>query len=107
MRRALSSMFGVVLMAGAAKAGIADSPVPLLNGSPAVTVYSISGVITENSLGTYVSCTSTDKVPINVGVELFGPAGGGPVNNAAATYVAVAPGQTAMFGTSASLGSVG
>lgn len=96
----LSTAFGV-LLTGHAIAGIADSPLPvLLPGSTTLHVYSVLGVIgAGGGLGTYFSCTSTDTAPIQVGVELFGAAGGPPSNNAVTSSLSVAPGATVVFGT--------
>ena len=86
-------------------AGIADSPLPVLSASATTLhLYSVPGVIGGGGLGTYFACTSTDTAAMQVGVELFGPAGGAPGNDAAATSLAVAPGATVIFGTSAAAG---
>ena len=83
-------------------AGIADSPLPVLQtGATTFHLYSVPGVISAGSLGSFFSCTSTDTATMQVGVEFFGPAGGGPLNDAAATSLSVAPGATVMFGKSA------
>jgi hypothetical protein len=72
----------------------------LLPGSTTLHVYSLIGVIgAGGGLGTYFSCTSTDTIPIQVGVELFGAAGGAPSNNAVTSSLSVAPGATVVFGT--------
>ena len=41
---------------------------------------------------------------MQVGVELFGPGGGAPGNDAAATSLSVAPGGTVIFGTGPAAG---
>jgi hypothetical protein len=88
-----------------ARAGIADSPLPVLvTGQTTLHLYSVPGVINGGGLGTYFSCTSTDTATIQVGVELFSSAGGSPGNDAAATSLSVAPGGTVIFGTSAAAG---
>ena len=82
--------------------GIADSPLPVLSaGATTFHLYSVPGIIRSGSLGTYFSCTSTDTATMQVGVEVFGPAGGAPLNDAVATSLSVAPGATVMFGSSA------
>ena len=90
----------VALIAGRAIAGIADSPLPeLVPGRPTLHVYSVVGVIgAGGGLGSYFSCTSTDTIPIQVGVELFG-ATGVLNNDAAMTSLSVDPGATVVFGT--------
>jgi len=67
-------------------AGIADSPLPqLLPGAPTLHLYSVPSVIRSAGLATFFGCTSTDAAPMQVGVEVFGPAGGAPANDAVAT----------------------
>jgi len=84
------------------RAGIADSPLPVLSaGATTFHLYSVPGIIRSGSLGSFFSCTSTDTATMQVGVEVFGPAGGAPINDAAATSLSVAPGATVMFGSSA------
>src|SRR5712692_3287226 len=82
-----------------ARAGIADSPLPVLSaGATTFHLYSVPGVIRSGSLGTYFSCTSTDTTTMQVGVELFAAPGGAPGNDAVATSLSVAPGATVIFG---------
>jgi hypothetical protein len=95
----------LTILARPAAAGIADSPLPVLTaGEPTYHLYSVPGAIAGGGLGTYFSCTSTDTAPMQVGVELFSSAGGGPFNDAAATSLNVAPGATVIFGTGGALG---
>src|SRR5437899_12887509 len=83
-----------------ARAGIADSPLPVLSaGATTVHLYSVPGVISSGGLRTYFSCTSTDTATMQVGVELFGAAGGAAINDAVATSLSVATGATVRFGT--------
>jgi hypothetical protein len=102
MRRTLSVFVAVVALAAApAYAGIADSPLPeILPGAKTIHLYSVPGVVSNGALGAYFSCTSTDTVSMQVGVELFPVPGGGAANDAAATSLTVAPGATEVFGTS-------
>ena len=94
----------LILAAAPAFAGIADSPLPeLLPGETTFHLYSVPGVIHVN-FGTFFSCTSTDTSTMRVGVEVFGPAGGAPVNDAAATSLSVAPGATVISGTGVAAG---
>ena len=70
MRRTLLAL--ALLAASPALAGIADSPLPVLSpGEPTYHVYSVPGVVGNGGLGTFFSCTSTDTVPVQVGVEVF------------------------------------
>src|SRR5207302_10408460 len=87
-------------------AGITDRPLPVLvAGKTTQHLYSVPGIIAGGGgLRTYFSCTSTDSATMQVGVELFGSAGGAPGNDAAATSLSVAPGATVIFGTRAAAG---
>src|SRR5439155_8794095 len=95
-----------LLAARLAQAGIADSPLPVLTpGETTLHLYSVPGIIGGGGgLRTYFSCTSTDTATMQVGVEIFGGAGGAPANDAAATSLSVAPGATVMFGTGTAAG---
>jgi hypothetical protein len=89
----------------AALAGIVDSPLPVLQaGKTTFHLYSVPGVRNNGVLATFFSCTSTDTATMQVGVEVFGDPGGGPVNDAVATSLSVQPGATARFGTTSAVG---
>ena len=106
-RRALPvlAVCAALLAAPDTRAGIADSPLPVLSsGATTFHLYSVPGVINNGVLGTYFSCTSTDTATMQVGVELFFSGGGAPSNDAAATSLSVTPGATVMFGTIAAAG---
>src|SRR5438876_9021359 len=91
-----------LLCAVPARAGIADSPLPVLTaGATTFHLYSVPGVINGGGLATFFSCTSTDMATMQVGVETFNFAGGAASNDAAASSLSVAPGATVAFGTSA------
>ncbi len=93
------------IVATRALAGIADSPLPvLIAGKTTLHLYSVPSVVSSLGLGTYFGCTSTDTAAMQVGVELFFPAGGAPANDAVATSLSVAPGATVIFGTGAAAG---
>src|SRR5437899_1210110 len=103
MKRTLTVGFGALCLtwATSAVAGIADTPLPtLVAGKKTSLVYSVPGIISVGGLGTFFSCTSTDTATMQVGVELFGPPGGAPFNDAVATSLGVGPGATVTFGTS-------
>jgi hypothetical protein len=90
-----------------ARAGIADSPLPVLQaGISTQLLYSVPGVLSDagHSVATYFSCTSTSTSSIVVGVELFGAGGGSAINNAATTAFTLPAGGTVVFGT---IGAVG
>ena len=92
-------------MTAPALAGIADSPLPVLSaGEITLHLYSVPGIIAGGGVGTFFGCTSTDTAAMQVGVELFGPPGGAPFNDAVATSLTVAPGATVIFGTGAAAG---
>ena len=87
-----------------ALAGIADSPLPVLEaGKITLHLYSVPGVIDANGLGTFFSCTSTATSPITVGVELFSVFGA-VFNNAATSSLSLIPGETRIFATSTAVG---
>ncbi len=88
-----------------ARAGIADSPLPvLIAGVDTLHLYSVPGVIAASGLDAFFACTSTDTATMRVGVELFASPGGAPINDPVATSLSVAPGATVIFGTSAAVG---
>lgn len=101
IRLALTVVLGAA--PSAARAGVADSPVPeLLPGQKTHHVYSVPGVTQSLGVVTMFSCTSLEKTAtMEVGVELFPNAGGSPANNAAATSLSLAPGATVNFSTGA------
>jgi hypothetical protein len=107
--RSLAVLVAVVLaltLSPAARAGIADSPLPVLQpGVTTLHLYSVPGVISGNGgLATFFSCTSTATATMQVGVEVFLPLGGPPANDAAATSLTVGPGATVIFGTDGAVG---
>jgi len=82
-----------------ASAGIGNSPIQ----APFTQhVYDVSGVISNDSFSAYFSCTNSGSQSVTVGVEVFGPSGGAPINTAAETAIRLAPGGTAIFGTTSS-----
>ena len=103
---AAAVLFGAVLATPArGGVGIAGWPLPVLvAGKKTLHLYSVPGVIANSLLETYFSCTSTNTATMQVGVELFGPPGGGPYNDAAATSLSVEPGATVAFGTQVAAG---
>lgn len=54
------------------------------------------------TFATYFSCTNADAASVTVGVVVFGPAGGSPLNTFATTALSLAPGATTLFGTNTS-----
>ena len=60
------------------------------------------GVINDASLGTFIACTNTLGSTVTMGVEVFGEAGGAALNNASATSLDVAPGETVLSATQTS-----
>jgi hypothetical protein len=94
-----------LLAAPQARAGIADSPLPILTpGATTFHLYSVPGIISGGGLATFFACTSTDAATIQVGVEVFFSGGGAPGNDAAATSLSVGPGATVIFGTGGAVG---
>ena len=88
--RAIAAAVVFSLVPVATFAGIADSPLPVLDaGKPTLHVYSVPGAVAGSGLGTFFSCTSIDTVPMQVGVELFGPPGGAAFNDATSSAVGI------------------
>ena len=102
-RLALVTTLALACIATGAQAQI-DSPPPPLMGQPSFHLYSVPGVIRGGGLGTFFACTNTTGATIRVGVELFGPGGGGPANDASATSLDVGPSATVLFGIGSAVG---
>jgi hypothetical protein len=99
MTRTLVALALLASSLGRAYAGIGNSPIP----APFTQhVFSVAGVISNDSFSAYFSCTNAGSQSVTVGIELFGPAGGAPINTAATTAISLAPGATAIFGTTSS-----
>jgi hypothetical protein len=96
----------IFLSASPALAGVADTPLPeLLAGATTYHLYTVPSAIASGGLGTYFGCTSLEQTAsIQVGIELFGPSGGAPSNDAAATSLSLSPGATRIFGTGGAVG---
>jgi hypothetical protein len=56
-------------------------------------------VVSNGYQATAFTCTNTLGTTVTVGVELFGPAGGAALNDASATSLVLAPGETGVFAT--------
>ncbi|MEO6027283.1 MAG: hypothetical protein ABIR79_10500 [Candidatus Binatia bacterium] len=97
MRSTLAAVVTALTLAtGPAMAGIVDTPVP----AGTKFLYSVPGVMnTPTGFGTFFACTNADKKDATIGVEVFGAAGGAPLNVLATTSVSVAVGATVMIGT--------
>ena len=97
----------VVITAAVARAGIADTPLPVLQtGNRTVHVFDVPGVFvvdtgfsTDQAIWTYFACTNVGKLPVRVGVEVFNASGAGPLNDVTTGVGAkdVAVGQTVEF----------
>jgi len=99
--RSLAALALYIVPTAPVVAGIADSPLPVLSaGVTTFHLYSVPFVTRGGGLETVFACTSTDTVPIQVGVEVFGAPGGAPFNDAAATSLTLNPGANVRFGTS-------
>lgn len=102
MRHYLAALVTFLTFAVApANAGIVDSPLPVLSaGEKTHHVFSVPGiVIGAYGMDSFFNCTSLDKVPIRIGVELF-RSNGTVHNDVTATSVTLAPGATVIFATS-------
>jgi hypothetical protein len=95
----LVAALAMALAAGGAQAQFFYSPPPPLMGQPSFHLYSVAGVISNGGLDTYFQCTNTTSANVRVGVEIFGPPGGGAANDPSTASVDIGPGATAMFGT--------
>jgi len=84
-------------------AGVVDSPLPVLSaGQTTYHLFTVPSTIASGGIETFFGCTSLEETAtIQVGVELFGPAGGAPGNDAAATSLSVAASGTVLFGSAA------
>jgi hypothetical protein len=83
--------------------GISDTPLPqFTDGKPSVRIMAVPGVIKRARLQTDFLCTSLDSVPVDIGVEVFDPAGVrlNDVGAGAGAVLDVGPGQTVTIGTS-------
>lgn len=80
-------------------AGIADDPVPPLQGQSAKLVYSVTNVVNNGNLSTYFTCTNVDAGDVVVGVQIFG-ASGFSFNDPSASSLILPAGVTKIFGTS-------
>jgi hypothetical protein len=89
-----------------ALAGVADSPLPELTARKrTLHLFTVPGILGSANLQTFFGCTSLEKSEtVRIGVELFSDAGGGPLNDAAATALNVVSGGTVYFGTGATGG---
>ena len=66
--------------------------------------WTVTGVMDNGFLSTAFSCTNTLSSTVIVGVEVFGPAGVAPLNDASASSLVVGPGSTVFLVTSAMAG---
>jgi len=101
MRYYLAVLVAFLTFASApANAGIVDSPLPVLSaGEKTHHVFSVPGIVNgAYGIDSFFSCTSLDKVPIRVGVEVFNSSGS-LLNDATATSALLSPGATVLFAT--------
>ncbi len=97
-----AAAFTVVALPAPTRAGVADTPLPVFSdGKASVSVLTIPGVIKRSGLETVFLCTSVDSVAVDIGVEIFDPAGAlqNNVNAGIGAALNVAPGATVTFGT--------
>jgi hypothetical protein len=102
----LVTLLVLLAFAPVVQAGIADSPLPVLQaGMETFHVYSVPSVIGGPGLATFFFCTSTDTASMQVGVEVFYSIGTAPQHNdPVATSLNLTPGGTVIFGTDAVAG---
>ncbi len=102
------ALLGCLAAAPAARAGVVDSPLPVLQaGAPTQLVYTIPGVVKNNNIETLITCTSLESSSVTVAVEVFGDTGGAPLNDAATPSLdgaeTILPGGTATIATGATV----
>ncbi len=96
----LSVVTLLLTLATVAQAQI-NSPTPALQGQPSFHLWSVPGIMRIAGIAPFFACTNTTGNAIRVGVEVFGPGGGAPFNDASATSLNVAPSATVLFGSGA------
>ena len=84
----------VLTLASSGPASAADKLAPL---------FTVGGVISTSTLGTYISCTNTDAAPTSIGIEVFGQ-GGNQLITAASNAATLGPQVTILFGTQTAAG---
>jgi hypothetical protein len=102
MKKSISRVLAcasLLALAGTARAGVLDSPLPTLGGVKTTLAFAASGVVNAAGLATLFSCTNTSSSTISVSVELFVDAGGNACNSADDVDVALDAGQSVMFST--------
>ncbi|GIW40279.1 MAG: hypothetical protein KatS3mg076_0856 [Candidatus Binatia bacterium] len=95
--------FVLALPFRAARAGVADTPLPRFSdGSPSVLVGTFTGVTKRGRLQTDFLCTSFAGGATHIGVEVFDQDGTllNDVSAGTGAVLGVGPGQTVTFGTS-------
>jgi len=105
MKRLLGTMIGVgalLFFANLAQAQVTSIP-PLLQGEKSYHHWTVAGVVNSGGIGTVVTCTNVNLVPVWIGVQVF-DATGPAVNDPSATSVSVGPGGTVAFGTASAAG---
>jgi len=99
MTRTLIALALLASSLSPALAGIGSSSIP----APFTQhVYDVPGVISNDSFSAYFSCSNSGNQSVTVGVEVFDQTGGASINTAAETAIRLAPGATAIFGTTSS-----
>src|SRR5262245_55809288 len=100
---ALVAMFAL-LGGDSADAGIGNTPLPVFSTlRPAVLVAIIPGVLSRNSVETFVMCTNVGSAPVDMGVELFDQTGtrANTIANGNGAATNVGAGGTITFATGA------
>ncbi len=86
MRRSFAVIVSAVCLsiavAGAASAGVVDSPVPDMDPSHSERkIFIVPGVTKNNNYETLFNCTNLDSVTVRIGVEVFANVGGPALND--------------------------
>ncbi|MFQ5667440.1 MAG: hypothetical protein ACE5I7_13575 [Candidatus Binatia bacterium] len=98
------ALLAVALGISPAFAGVADTPLrQFADGKASVLVQVVPGVVKRVRLQTDFICTALDSAPVDIGVEIFNPAGTllNDISAGVGAVLGVAPGQTVTIGTKA------
>ncbi len=94
----LAGLVGMTLSTSAT-AGVADTPLPILDGKKSKHVYTIPGIVGSALLATAVTCTSLEKSKSARFTVQYFAAAGGPPENIIGVGTAIGPGETKVVST--------
>lgn len=82
-----------------AHAQVYSTTTPTLQGLASVHAWTVPGVVSSGTVGSYFACTNATAAAVVVGVQIFGAGGGPALNDASSTSVSIPAGGTALLGT--------